>query len=689
MSENREEILADFQACTGLEDVAEAIYHLEETNWDLLRAVSRVMPPDTQSFHGRRNDPDVMIVENDDDADVPPAVPPPPASAFKPVQSATDRMMDIGNHHVHGHPPAKKREYSMSATSSLPNFGAGTSGSSSGGGGGGSKDPLMLTFKIMYCDRVIKIRLPDSANLSDLKQRIQNEVSVAPCRQTLSGWARIQAYEKTPFSQLMLPRENELFLTVKSLNDGVTAEDDNEMSQKLNGTYTLHIKFENKTYDLKYQGTKPILQVKTDIYSLTNVPVRHQVWTGWPPNIDDNTLLALSGISYPAHELTVRKNPNVRDREKKSMPKIVHLDSDDEEYEDASESFNVDDEYFVDNENTARKQEPLIPDNVEDELVGTVTFNERFTARYGPIHPMFFQGTLEDALKEACNKPAKDRKILAIYLHHDASVLTNVFCTQLLGFESIMEIIEKNFVLWGWDITFESNRQKFFGALANCLGPTAPLSLRNIPVDRLPAMVLIMKIRSATEVFNVINGNVGVNELLSTLIECVEVFGEHQKVEAKEEAERAERELVKWEQDEAYRASLEADRKKEEVRQRQEREERETKRRIENELAETAARKEAHRQEVEGRLPVEPPVGAGEQTKIRFRLPEGENIERRFTADTPLRVLLDFMIVQGYPTEEYKVISSWPRRDLTALDDRQTLKELKLCPQETVILEKR
>jgi len=68
------------------------------------------------------------------------------------------------------------------------------------------------------------------------------------------------------------------------------------MTRKLNGNYTLHIKYENKTYDLKYLGLKPILQVKSDIYSLTNIPVRHQIWSGWPPNIDDNTILALSGI---------------------------------------------------------------------------------------------------------------------------------------------------------------------------------------------------------------------------------------------------------------------------------------------------------------------------------------------------------------------------------------------------------
>ncbi|KAF7270815.1 fas associated factor casp isoform X1 [Rhynchophorus ferrugineus] len=670
MSENREEILADFQACTGVEDVAEAIFHLEETNWDLLRAVSRVMPPDTQAFHAR-SDPDVMIVENDQD--VPTAVPKP-----IPADKVTD-MMDVGNNI--GHSPAKKRDYSSSSREN--NFASASTSS-----GSASTGPKMLTFNIKYCDRVIKIRLPDSANLSDLKQRLSNEVNVAPCRQTLSNWARMQIYEKTPFTKLMLPIENDLILTVKSMSDGAAAENENEVTQKLNGTYTLHVKFENKAYDLKYQGVKTILQVKTDVYTLTNIPARHQIWSGWPPNIDDNTVLALSGINYPDHELTVRKNQQVQ-REKRSMPTIVQIDSDEDEFEDASESFNVDDEYFVDNENTTKKQEPLIPENVEDELIGTITFNERFTNRYGPIHPAFYQGTLDEALKDACNKPAKDRKILALYLHHDASVLTNVFCTHLLGFESIMQIIEKNFVLWGWDITFESNRQKFHAALANCLGPTAPLNLRNIPVDKLPAMVLIMKIRSATEVFNVINGNVSVNELLSTLIECVEVFSDHQSVEVKEEAERLEREMVKWEQDQAYRESLEADRAKEEAKQRQEKEERETKKRIENEKAESAAKKEAHRKEVEARLPSEPPAGQGEQTKIRFRLPKGVNIERRFPAESPLQVLLDFLVVQGYPKDEFKVISSWPRRDLTVLDENQTLKDLKLCPQETVILEER
>ncbi|XP_057654050.1 FAS-associated factor 1 [Diorhabda carinulata] len=662
MSESREEVLADFQACTGIEDVAEAIYHLDEANWDLLRAVSRVMPPDTQSFGSVNPDPDVMIVDDDLDIRVPTAA------------NNQPNLVVVGNSLDHSPIPDKAK----TPDDSYPSTSAAKS------------TTKMLKFNVQYCDRVIKVELPDSATINDLKLRLQREVKVAPCRQLLSNWARLTQYESTPFSQLMLPDVNSLNLTVKSNEGGLTADEENSVTEKLNGTYILNVKFESRTFNLKYQGKKTILEVKGDVYTLTNIHVRNQIWSGWPPNIDDNTMLALSGINYPEHDLTVRRGTLSHNREKKSMP-IVQIDSDEEEFEDASESFAVDDEYFADNEGSSTKRtDPLIPEDIEDEIVGSITFCEQFTARYGPVHPAFYQGTLDDAIKEACSKPAKDRKILAIYLHHDASVLTNVFCTQLLGFESVMQMFENNFVLWGWDITFESNRRRLQQSVTTSLGSTAAMSLRNIPVERLPVIILITKIRSTIEIFSVVYGNVGVNELLSSLIECVEVFSEHQRVEIKEEEERAERELVKLEQDLAYRESLEADRAKEEAKRLHERQENETRKRLESEKALSDAKKEAYRKEVEASLPPEPALGQGDSiTKIRFRLPKGDHLERRFPTNTPLKVLLDYLVVKGYPTEEYKVISSWPRRDLTSLDKGQTLKELKLCPQETVILEER
>ncbi|XP_042893985.1 FAS-associated factor 1-like [Penaeus japonicus] len=41
---NRDEILANFQACSGIDDVGEAFMHLEAANWNLLEALQVVMP---------------------------------------------------------------------------------------------------------------------------------------------------------------------------------------------------------------------------------------------------------------------------------------------------------------------------------------------------------------------------------------------------------------------------------------------------------------------------------------------------------------------------------------------------------------------------------------------------------------------------------------------------------------------
>lgn len=52
-----------------------------------------------------------------------------------------------------------------------------------------------------------------------------------------------------------------------------------------------------------------------------------------------------------------------------------------------------------------------VPEHIEDDIVGSINFCEQFTLRYGSNHPSFYEGTLDDAMKEACNKPAKDVKL--------------------------------------------------------------------------------------------------------------------------------------------------------------------------------------------------------------------------------------------------------------------------------------
>ncbi|XP_012539164.1 FAS-associated factor 1 isoform X2 [Monomorium pharaonis] len=659
MAENRDAILADFQACTGIYDFEEAILYLEETNWDLLAAINKAMPQTTQQLPSEMA-PDIEMVEE---------------IKVTPLSSSSSKLQN------------SKKIGSVSTEDIVENAKPGTSRPKS------CIKNRTLTFHINYLDKVYNINISELSTLRELKQFIYYKTGVPVCQQNLHGWKIEPASMTTTLKVLDLPRENTLYLSMLS-QDGDLAHESLSLSDRMTLTYTLNVKDEvhNKTYKLKFPGTRTVLEVKTDIYSLIDVPVRNQQWKGWPSSMkDDNVILAQSGICYPEHDLSVGKLPA---KEEKKVVDLVDSDSSIDEQEDVEEfdvpeEFTGDDDIFIDDVKPT-KVERLMPEIVVDEVTGTLHFAEQFEKRYGAAHPEFFTGTFEDALKESCLKPAKERKLLAVYLHHDNSVLANVFCTQLLGFETVLQLLSANFIVWGWDITYESNKERFLYSITQTLGTVGTLAVSSIDVDTLPVLMIIMRSRSNTEIFTIVHGNVGVNELLTNLVQAVDVFQEQRRADIGAEEERQARERVKQEQDRAYQESLAADRAKEEAKQMQEEREKKMKEQAENERLAEEARKEAHRQAVESSLPPEPQQGAGDGVmKVRVRLPAGKFLERKFQSDTPLQTLFNFLIVEGYPTEEYKLLSSWPRRDLTSMDSKLTLMELKFCPQETVILEER
>lgn len=129
--------------------------------------------------------------------------------------------------------------------------------------------------------------------------------------------------------------------------------------------------------------------------------------------------------------------------------------------------------------------------------------------------------------------------------------------------------------------------------------------------------------------------------------------------------------------------------------------------------------REARVRKLSARLPPEPKEERAEGkpvSQLRFRIPathtresdetatdaasanvtngetksEGkQSLERRFLASATLQTVIDYLTIEGFPAEEYKVLSSWPRRDLTTVDTSQSLKDLKLYPQETLMLEEK
>lgn len=663
MAEDKDQILADFQSITAIDDVGEAFSHLEESNWDLMTAIQRVMPqessPIIEPMDTKSNDfsSSNLSFNRWSSSDL--------ESAFVPVPSTS------GNSNI------------IDLTSDIDLITK-------------RKDLLRtLTFNIHFNQQIYTIKISSFSTVGDLKERIFSMTKVPICRQAIRGWPPSKLQEaqlqNTLLCNLDLAIENELIL-IDLTEEGFMDDESGEIARRFADTFTLNIlqQPDGKTISLKFPGKQTILDVKTDVYTITDIPVRHQDWTGWPIGSNNLTTLAQSGIELH-HNLVLRSTADKgKNNSRPNRNNIVNIDTDSsaDEFEDASD-FNADDDFFTDSPAQPRLKH-LIPDQTDDEQLGSIQFVENYVQRFGEPHPVFYQGSLEEALREACHKPAKDRKLLAIYLHHDDSVLTNVFCDQLLRCESVMQTLIQSFILFGWDLTHESNKNLFLSSISACVGVSASITVRNIPVDRLPAIIIIAKSRSTCEVLSVINGNVGVDDLLSRLMETVEMYSEHVHVEVREENERAAREAVKYEQDMAYQETLEADMAKEAAKKQKEIAVAAERQRVESEKVQEDARRESIRFEAEKALPPEPDSTITENiTKIRIRIPSGEFLERKFYGDCILQSLLNFVTSKGFLIDEYKIIASWPRRDLTTLSPKETLKNLKLFPQETVILEER
>ncbi|XP_031825007.1 FAS-associated factor 1 isoform X1 [Sarcophilus harrisii] len=641
---DREMILADFQACTGIENIDEAITLLEQNNWDLVAAINGVIPQENgilQSEYGGETGQGPAYGPVSHSAASASA---PSSSAFRPVVP-TRQIVE--------------------------------------------RQPRMLDFRVEYRDRNVDVVLEDSCTVGEIKQILENELQIPVSKMLLKGWKTGDVEDSTVLKTLHLPKNNSLYVLTPDLPPPSSSHA-GALQESLNQNFMLIVTHREvqREYSLNFSGSSTIQEVKRNVYDLTSIPVRHQLWEGWPPSAtDDSMCLVAAGLTYPCHQLTVgrRSSPTQAREESEEQCTDVHMvsDSDGDDFEDAPE-FGVDDGEMFGIASSALRKSPMMPENAENEGDALLQFTAEFSSRYGDCHPVYFIGSLEAAFQEAFYGKARDRKLLAIYLHHDESVLTNVFCSQMLCAESIVSYLSQNFITWAWDMTKEANRARFLTMCTRHFGSVVAQTIRTQKTDQFPLFLIIMGKRSSNEVLNVIQGNTTVDELMMRLMAAVEIFMAQQQEDIKDEDEREARENMKREQDEAYRLSLEADRAKREAHEREVAEQS----RLEQMRKEQEEEREAIRLSLEQSLPPEPKEESTEPvSKLRIRTPSGEFLERRFLASSQLRVVFDFVASKGFPWDEFKLLSTFPRRDVTQLDPNKSLLEVKLFPQETLFLE--
>ncbi|XP_068809199.1 FAS-associated factor 1 isoform X1 [Struthio camelus] len=642
---DREMILADFQACTGIENIDEAITLLEQNNWDLVAAINGVIPQENGILQSEYGGETLQ------------------GPAYGPTGHSTAASSTPSSSSAFRHVVPSRQIV--------------------------ERQPRMLDFRVEYRDRNVEVVLEDSSTVGEIKHILENELQIPASKMLLKGWKTGDVDDSTILKTLHLPKNNSLYVLTPDLPPPSSSHS-GALQESLNQNFMLIVTHREvqREYNLNFSGSSTIQEVKRNVYDLTSIPVRHQLWEGWPPSAtDDSMTLAVSGLTFPCHRLTVgRRSSPVQTREQsEEQCTDVHMvsDSDGDDFEDATE-FGVDDGEMFGVASSALRKSPMMPENAENEGDALLQFTAEFSSRYGDCHPVYFIGSLEAAFQEAFYGKARDRKLLAIYLHHDDSVLTNVFCSQMLCAESIVSYLSQNFITWAWDMTKEANRARFLTMCTRHFGSVVAQTIRTQKTDQFPLFLIIMGKRSSNEVLNVIQGNTTVDELMMRLMAAMEIFSAQQQEDIKDEDEREARENVKREQDEAYRISLEADRAKREAQEREIAEQF----RLEQIRKEQEEEREAIRLSLEQSLPPEPKEESTESvSKLRIRTPSGEFFERRFLASSKLQVVFDFVASKGYPWEEYKLLGTFPRRDVTQLDPNKSLLEVKLYPQETLFLE--
>ncbi|KAK5931288.1 hypothetical protein CgunFtcFv8_027449 [Champsocephalus gunnari] len=673
---DREMILADFQACTGIDNIAEAITLLELNNWDLVAAINGVIPQENgilqSNFSSEASQAGMFG---------------PPSQSEAADAAAGGAVPTPSSSSLSSSPPSS----STSAFCPVNSASSASSSSSSSSRQIVERQPRMLNFRVEYRQRTVDLVLEEGSTVGEIKTILETELAVPVSKMQLKGWKSGDVSDTTVMRSLHLPKNNSLYVLTPEIAStaGTSTSKNSGLQESLNQNFLLVISHREaqRDYSLNFPGSKTIQEVKRNVSDLTNIPVRHQQWDGWPASAsDDSMTLAVSGITFPCHHLSVcRRSSAANSQEPTEECADVHMvsDSDADDFEDASE-FGVDDsEMFGLGSSTCRKA-PMMPENSENEADALLHFSAEFSSRYGETHPMFFIGTLEAASQEAFYGKARDRKLLAIYLHNDDSVLSNVFCSQMMCADSIVAYLSQNFITWAWDVTKEANKARLLTMCTRHFGSVVTQTIRTYKTDQFPLLLIVMGKRTSNEVLNVIQGNTTVDELMMRLMGAMEIFTAQQLEDIKDEDEREIRETVKREQDEAYRVSLEADRKKREAQEKEEAEQN----RLERKRKEQEDEKEAIRLSLEHSLPIEPDEDSAEQiSKLRVRTPSGEFLERRFLSSCKLQVLFDFVASKGFPFEEFKLLTTFPRKNITQLDPGADLLEAKLFPQETLFLE--
>uniref|UniRef100_H2YK07 UAS domain-containing protein n=1 Tax=Ciona savignyi TaxID=51511 RepID=H2YK07_CIOSA len=483
---DKNEILANFQACTGNDDIAESMSILEQCEWNLHTAVNLSIGAQGTDHNEQRHGSASNITQPDD---------------------------------------------------------------------------TMLTFSCKLGGIVKDVSLLDSNSVGLLKQIASIELGIPVEETEFERWPVESAVQdpsdETLLSALHLPHLNQMTIRTYSPLPLVSlATDSNDplpvpcsafpLSAGLTTVYKLSISNEDnqQVKIVEIEGSKSFKELKQEVASFTDISPRFQIWKGFPtansPN-EQSTLASLK-LSTPIHNLSVASAPPAP-----NPPKPPHIipthtnggemeDSSDEEddmFVDATNNMDDDDFIFASSPANSRLNQ-LMPEKAVDDRSALQQFKSEFMSRY-EVGPDFVTAPLKEATTQAFGTEARNRKLLAIYIHHDQSIQANVFCSQLLCKEAVISYLSEHFVTWAWDVTSPFNKEKFLQECTQYLGSGVANTIKKVKKDNFPLLLVAHGRGRQCEVTAMIQANCDLNELMAKLVNAVEEGCERMVQDIKEE----------------------------------------------------------------------------------------------------------------------------------------------------------
>ncbi|CAF3317912.1 unnamed protein product [Rotaria socialis] len=95
-----------------------------------------------------------------------------------------------------------------------------------------------------------------------------------------------------------------------------------------------------------------------------------------------------------------------------------------------------------------------------NDVAAIESISKCFHRRYDAC-PVFYMGSFTKACQAAFSPTViEERRPVLVYVHHDGSMLDNIFCNRIFCSTTIIEYLLENYIVWPCDVTLEGNRNR-------------------------------------------------------------------------------------------------------------------------------------------------------------------------------------------------------------------------------------